>query len=394
MEKETVTPEVSQREFLSHALSSCFDSNFSFALWRLPHSDTVHFAASNRPEKVTEVNLEESTPGFIFAPFDPAREKIFLPADEFFSFRSGAITASRGSTFDAAFNKPGTTPQPATRARYFMQARSQDLPSDEHAYKTLVSRASNAVSQGIFEKIVPSRFKTVALPENFDLLNTFDQLCALYPNALVSVFSSSITGTWVGATPEMLAGITRDQHFHTAAVAGTQPYHPGTDLRSVSWTQKDIEEQALVERYVISCFKKIRLREYDEHGPKTSIAGNVMHLKTDFEVDMIATNFPLLGSTMLRLLHPTSAVCGMPLEASLEFIRTQEGYDRQYYSGFLGPVRINDESCMYVNIRCMQLFGTEAVLYAGAGVLADSDPDKEWSETEMKMNTLGRIIGK
>ena len=77
--------------------------------------------------------------------------------------------------------------------------------------------------------------------------------------------------------------------------------------------QKDIEEQALVERYVISCFKKIRLREYDEHGPKTMIAGNVLHLKTEFEVDMVATNFPQLGSVMLNLLHPTSAVCGMPL---------------------------------------------------------------------------------
>jgi isochorismate synthase len=120
----------------------------------------------------------------------------------------------------------------------------------------------------------------------------------------------------------------------------------------------------------------------------------VIHLKTDFDVDMVATNFPQLGTTMLTLLHPTSAVCGMPLQVSLDYIRKHEGYDRQFYSGFLGPLNIEGESCMHVNLRCMQLFANNAVLYAGAGVLADSDPDKEWAETEMKMNTLGRIIGK
>ncbi len=336
--------------------------------------------------------MEESTPGFIFAPFDPSREKIFLPADEFFSFKAGNIITSQGSTLESSSFTQNSTSSPR---KYFYANLSKPTGSTEEiAYKNLVEQARNEVAKGKFEKIVPSRFKVVALPESFDLLQAFDDLNALYPHALVSVFSSPITGTWVGATPELLASITRDQHFHTVAVAGTQAYTPEINLRNISWTQKEIEEQALVERYVISCFKKIRLREYEEHGPRTSIAGNVIHLKTDFEVDMVATNFPQLGTTMLTLLHPTSAVCGMPLQISLDYIRKHEGYDRQYYSGFLGPLNINGESCMHVNLRCMQLFETTAALYAGAGVLADSDPDKEWAETEMKMNTLGRIIGK
>ena len=126
-------------------------------------------------------------------------------------------------------------------------------------------------------------------------------------------------GIWVGVTPETLVSIEDKSIFKTVALAGTKPYDESISLKNVAWTQKEIEEQALVERYIISCFKKIRLREYDEHGPKTSVAGNLMHLRSDFTVDMKATNFPQLGSVMLNLLHPTSAVCGMPLDNAWSF---------------------------------------------------------------------------
>jgi isochorismate synthase len=392
MDNTTAAAQISQRDFLSEALPFYHESNFSFALWRLPHTETVHFAASDRLQKLTEVNMEESEPGFIFAPFDPSHEKIFLPADEFIIFKSHTIVSSSAPSFETSRSVAKNLS--TSKKNYYSGSSRPGAAVEEVEYKKLVEHAREQVGKGTFEKIVPSRFKQMTLPENFDLLQAFDELCALYPHALVSVFSSPITGTWVGATPELLASITRDRCFHTVAVAGTQPYNPEVNIRNISWTQKEIEEQALVERYVISCFKKIRLREYEEHGPRTSVAGNVIHLKTDFDVDMVATNFPQLGTTMLKLLHPTSAVCGMPLQVSLDFIRSHEGYDRQYYSGFLGPLNVAGESCMYVNLRCMQLFENAVMLYAGAGVLADSDPEKEWAETEMKMNTLGRIIGK
>jgi isochorismate synthase len=91
---------------------------------------------------------------------------------------------------------------------------------------------------------------------------------------------------------------------------------------------------------------------------------------------------------MLKLLHPTSAVCGMPLESAREFLRANEGYDRQFYTGYLGPVNVKGESHLFVNLRCMQLFSKKAILYAGAGVTIDSDAEKEWEETEMKLDTL------
>jgi isochorismate synthase len=163
-------------------------------------------------------------------------------------------------------------------------------------------------------------------------------------------------------------------------------------LKSVAWTQKEIEEQALVCRYIINCFKKIRLREYEEHGPRTMVAGNLMHLKTVYEVDMTATNFPQLGSVMLKLLHPTSAVCGMPFDHALNFLKTNEQYDREFYSGFLGPVQVNNNSQIFVNLRCMQVFENQARLYAGAGVTIDSIPEKEFEETEIKMRNLEKLV--
>ena len=156
--------------------------------------------------------------------------------------------------------------------------------------------------------------------------------------------------------------------------------------------QKEIEEQALVSRYIINCFKKIRLREFGEHGPKTWKAGNLLHLRTEFEVDMNATNFPQLGTVMLKLLHPTSAICGMPRQESIDFIQQNEGMDRGLYSGYLGPINYKNESNLFVNLRCMQWSYREAELYAGAGVTIDSIPEAEWEETEMKMNTLLKVI--
>jgi isochorismate synthase len=175
-------------------------------------------------------------------------------------------------------------------------------------------------------------------------------------------------------------------------LAGTKALNHDINLKSVAWTQKEIEEQALVERYIISCFKKIRLREYDEYGPKTTVAGNLLHLKSDFTVDMKATNFPQLGSVMLSLLHPTSAVCGMPLEPARAFLKHHEGYDREFYAGYLGPVNIHNDTHIFVNLRCMQLVNGFALFYAGAGVTADSIPENEWEETEIKLNTLSAII--
>ena len=74
-------------------------------------------------------------------------------------------------------------------------------------------------------------------------------------------------------------------------------------------------------------------------------------------------------------------------------IKEWEGFDREFFSGFLGPVHIDEHTNIFVNLRCMQLFGNKARLYAGAGVTEDSNPAKELQETEIKFNTLLNVMG-
>lgn len=345
---------------------------------------------SGEVRKLTDVSLEESEPGFLIAPFQRSQSKYFLPAENHFVIhvdwveRKGAEvdlnekTETSGSPPKLKFHCASTLP-------HVDQAGSRN-------FIELIQRSVDAIEAGEFEKVVPTRNKLVQFHNDADPLDYFERLCQQYPNAMVTLVSAPETGTWLGASPELLVKVDANLTFHTVALAGTQRYEPGTDLREISWTQKDIEEQALVSRYIISCFKKIRLREFDEHGPKTVLAGNLLHLKTEYQADMMATGFPQLGSVMLDLLHPTSAVCGMPLDKATQFLLKEEGYDRQLYTGYWGPVNVQQETNLFVNLRCMQVFPFQAVLYAGAGVTIDSVPQKEWDETEMKMTTLLRVM--
>ena len=196
----------------------------------------------------------------------------------------------------------------------------------------------------------------------------------------------------MGATPEVLISVDRQKTFKTVALAGTQKREINKPISEIAWTQKEIEEQAMVSRYIINCFKRIRLREFEEKGPKTIAAGNLLHLKTSYEVDMSATNFPQLGTVMLDLLHPTSAVAGMPKETAYAFIKAYEPFDREFFSGYLGPVNVEEKTDLFVNLRCMQLLRQQAILYAGAGVTEDSNPEKEWQETDIKFNTLLNVL--
>lgn len=364
----------------------------TFSLWKLPHSEEINLIVSDEgPVELDEVSLEESTPGFILAPFHPEKKKTFVKASHRYTFKANEILRNGDPLSNEDINAIKESTEEKRGLHLHPSKNSNTASSND--YINLVNKGIKKIEEGLFEKVVPSRTKQIELPESFDEVKLFLKLIKKYPHALVSLVSSPETGTWIGATPELLVSIDREQHFKTVALAGTQPYSPDQNVKEVTWNQKDIEEQALVCRYIISCFKKIRLREYVEHGPKTVVAGNVVHLKSDYDVDMIATGFPQLGSIMLKLLHPTSAVCGMPLQNAIDFLIANEGYDREFYSGFLGPVNIDNESHLYVNLRCMQILkGKKAQLYAGAGVTDDSVAEKELEETEIKMNTLLNVI--
>jgi isochorismate synthase len=388
MSTETITPNKTdvkklKRQIVSLALSQ----GFSVALWRLPNQAKINLVLSTNRKALDDVTMEELKPGFVMAPFSLTGSKYFLEASHLFECDADELTELTPDQFTEQAYQYKHTGQPK-----FHIVKTQAPVTSSESFLDLVKLSINAIESGAFEKVVPSTQRKIDVPNDFDLLNAFDALSNHYPAAMVSLVSDSIMGTWMGASPELLVSTDKHNIFRTVALAGTQPFQEGVSLRSISWTQKEIEEQALVERYIISCFKKIRIREYEEHGPKTVQAGNIIHLRSDFEVNMKEIGYPQLGTVMLKLLHPTSAVCGMPMDASYKFLEANETYNREFYSGYLGPVNIHNESHLFVNLRCMKYCGDHIYQFAGAGVTIDSVPELELQEVEMKFETIRKAI--
>lgn len=392
--------EFSKEEITRASLAAAFENEYPIAFWRLPNTGQVHVLVSfDDAQKLETINLEELKRGFVLAPFDNVKNPhLFIKGDLHIAFDFDEITCQ----FD--FNKE----KPSHKEERFLDSFFRQLETVEknHSYhKPLNTQASalpdyqeyvhkciSAIKADQIQKVVPARYMEVPLTNDFDPVDQFMKLGKTYPNAFISLTSIPEVGTWMGATPEILIEQQGDI-FKTIALAATQKRDPEKSISETAWNQKEIEEQAMVTRYIINCFKKIRLREFEEKGPKTIVAGNLLHLKTDYKVNTAETNFPELGTVMLDLLHPTSAVAGMPKSTALSMIKEWEGFDREFFSGFLGPVHIDNCSNMFVNLRCMQLFEDKARLYAGAGVTEDSNPAKEYEETEIKFNTILNVIG-
>jgi isochorismate synthase len=97
-------------------------------------------------------------------------------------------------------------------------------------------------------------------------------------------------------------------------------------------------------------------------------------------------------------LHPTSAVCGLPKKEAKEFILQNEGYNREYYSGFLGELNIDFvtfktlQTDLFVNLRCMKIIKNKASLFVGCGITKESNPLDEYMETVNKSMTMKKII--
>jgi isochorismate synthase len=381
-------------------LSAASELQIAFAAWSLPLSDEYWFLADFSETILhKKIKLEENTPGFVVQPFLVEEQKgsFFLKADFLYSTHTGI--ASGGSDTGEAEKKNQLLE--LAEKKLIDQKFHVTLPagleevdyttSKEHFIQS-VEAARQAIGEGKFKKVVLARSKKIKQETPIEICDVWERLRKQYPKAFLSFVSMPKTGAWITATPEVLVSTNNEGIFRTVALAGTQRLKEGATIQNAVWTQKEIEEQALVGRYIINCFKKIRLREFEETGPKTIQSGNLLHLRTDFSVDMRQMNIPDLGTMMLELLHPTSAVCGMPKEEALAFIDQHEQLDRQLFSGFIGPVQIKSESHIFVNLRCVQVFGQSAVLYAGAGITEDSVAEKEFVETELKMEAVGKFL--
>lgn len=269
-------------------------------------------------------------------------------------------------------------------------------PMPDEPYATCFDAFSEALRAGAFRKLVLARSACVPRESGFDLLEAFQAACRRFVYSCVYLYHTPQTGIWIGCTPEiLLAG--RAHQYMTVALAGTQPLpfeaadqtaEAARLLAELSWDAKNRREQQYVTDYISNCLHRLGL-ETQEKGPFTVRAGALAHLKTEIRFELSDA-----GRTgdLLRALHPTPAVCGLPKMEAARFIREHETMPRGYYSGFTGWLDPQGETELYVNLRSMQVTDEAFVLYAGGGILDTSSVQDEWLETERKMGTMRAVI--
>ena len=362
------------------------NNGLPFVVYRLPNQKYFNCLIGSEITSINDDDLSSISDGFLVSTYEG--EQYFINNGISLNSKDQEISVSASWPAQISLDSIGKVDE--SWEPYSVDNNSVEISQTEYIQQ--VNQCINEINNSDLIKVVPSRVKRVKLPEGQEVLDTFISLCDSYSNAFVSLLSTPKLGTWLGASPETLIEVDNNGIFRTMSLAGTQKFTDEQPLHAMPWTQKEIEEQAMVSRYIINRFKEIRLREFEEVGPRTVKAGNLVHLCSTFTVDTIVTDHEDLGSTMLKLLHPTSAVCGMPKPQAKALIKSLEKHQRRLYSGYLGPVNMKEGSHIYVNLRCMEVIGDEAVLYAGAGVTAYSNTENEWLETELKCNTMLNII--
>lgn len=232
-----------------------------------------------------------------------------------------------------------------------------------------------------FQKLVVSRVKVIPLPINFNAINFYHTLNENYKNTFNSLFYYK-NALWIGASPELLLKSSNNK-IHLMSLAGTIK---NTD--NSIFTAKEFEEQNYVTHYIKEILNNYCVPDTIHiASQKTLNFGAIKHILNEISgnLNTIESLYPLL-----QALHPTPAVAGIPKIEAQNYIKNHENY-RDQYTGYIGVFNKDQCEC-YVNLRCMQVFKNQIILYAGCGITADSDPELEWLETEYKIDALLKFI--
>ncbi|MBL7896972.1 MAG: isochorismate synthase [Crocinitomicaceae bacterium] len=262
----------------------------------------------------------------------------------------------------------------------FISEESTQKSVTKNEYESQFATYQNELQSGRFQKLILSRVKKMNTKKS--ALELFHDLNLKYPTSYNTIFSSAETGTWIGASPELLLR-SEGTKIETVALAGTKP----ADVQT-AWTTKEEKEQAFVTDYILAVLRQNQLQQITVSEPYTITAGSIQHIKTDISAQLNSDNQLL---SILKDLHPTPATCGIPTKDALKKIKETESHERKFYAGFFGIIQ-NGRSEFFVNLRCMELFSEFALLYVGGGITKESEVEKEWIETEKKAETLGKLL--
>ena len=356
-------------------------SRLSFALYRLPWTDECYFVLqqSGDVEQLADIRELNKKKGFVMAPFlQSDHHPLIVIRPDITAYDWDDISEAIYSLVCAValLNCKNLT----EKLSPFVSEET-----DKERYTQAFERFITPLQKKHFQKLVLSRSSTKHINDDFSPLAAFVRACNNYPRMMIYLCHTPVSGTWVGSTPEILLS-GHGKEWHTVALAGTMPMQ--NEVMPMDWNKKNQDEQGYVADYIRRIIKKFG-NKMNEKGPYTARAGQLVHLKTDFY--FLLKNTDNIGN-LLQELHPTPAVCGLPKEDAFRFILENEGYDRSYYSGFIGWLDTEGHTDLYVNLRCMEIKPGETTLYAGGGILASSEIESEWTETGDKMNTMKSIL--
>ena len=346
-------------------IKSQIQHNLPFVVFCKPNSKQL--IAMFQRDATLQILDENSIAGFAFVSFDGFK-KILIPE----------------INSDLYFENLDDTPKLLSK---LIEANPDAVAKSD--FEKLVQFAIKSIENESLKKVVVSRKQLLQI-SNFNIETTLKKLFASSTNTFRYLFFHPEVGMWMGASPERLLSI-QNQILKSVSLAGTQVCHKN---ERVIWQQKEQDEQQIVTDFLQQKFEKLgsNLKISEAY---TQQAGNLIHLKTDLQVQ-ISNDKSIFEIT--NLLHPTPAVCGYPTETARDFILKNENYNREFYSGYCGEWKKNfgtysdNETDLYVNLRCMKIEHKSATFFAGCGVTVGSNPEKEFLETQNKMQTMKSVL--
>lgn len=357
---------------------TCISKNLPFVTFRLPQQEHSTTYIQKSPDKLEWKSILEisNQTGFIMAPFDNRNGHKYL------LIKPDIVLDGEGSASSCLKMVQEMTDRPRPEWN-----GSAPVVTGRDTYMKQVNEIKTAIATGSFQKAVLSRIGVIEGSYMHMIPRIYQAICRRHPNAFVYLFKSD-DHFWMGASPEPLLRL-RNGRISTVSLAGTRPYAE-RHMNLNRWTAKEVLEQEYVTRYIHDVLRHFDIRDYRVTSPYVKKAGNLLHLRTDFSF-----NLDRIGTRIWELvneLHPTPAVAGQPKDDAINFIKNLEPHERDYYSGFLGPIGHSENMDLFVNLRCMKIRPGSLSLYVGGGITLESDPADEWDETRLKAESLLKIL--
>lgn len=263
---------------------------------------------------------------------------------------------------------------------------TRDWSHGHDLFRRNVAQATDRIRNGQFEKIVLAREVRIHLNRPLRVTHMLNHLRSHYPTCYVFLFQLNRGSAFLGASPERLASFQRSVIL-TEGLAGTHPRgKTATEDAHLEKSLLQSEKDILEHRFVVSAIAE-RLGRYTEAVRFPTQPGirkyrNVQHLYTPISAELTDETPPM---AIVEALHPTPAVGGHPLPEALNHLQVLEHFDRGWFAGPLGWTNLQGRGEFCVAIRSGLIEEGRVRLFAGCGIVAGSDPDAEWAETELKL---------